>query len=127
MDKIYFIVVINGFKKNFLICDKSELFKNEYYEFYFKFKFINQNQIELVSDLHPNKNLSFSLKILLEVAKNMFSFIIKKNQIFKLKREIDFNQEPMNQLKKNKVISYLYNNQWYDFPDIDSIIKKIKG
>lgn len=126
MEKEYFLVITNGLRKEFVICENKDDFDKEYYEIYFRFKFNNESQVELTSSLHQNENLSFSLRVLLELAKNMLSFIIKKHQVFKLKRTIDFEKDLKYQLKHNRVISYLYKEEWYDFPDLDSIIKKLK-
>ena len=125
--KEYYLVIINGLKKQFTICENKEEFINEYYEVYLKFKFVNVNQVEITSNLYQNENLSFALRMLLEVAKNMLSFIIKKHQIFKLKRAINFEEDYKYQIRHNRVISYLYKDEWFDFPNIDSIIKKITG
>lgn len=126
-NKNLYLVINNILQKKFNIYDNKKQFINDYYEIYFKFKIVNNYQIELISDMYQNENLPFTTKLMFGVAKNMFPFLIKKHQIYKLKKEINFNEDVTSQLKHNKVVSYLYKDIWYDLPKLDTIITKITG
>ena len=127
MDQEYYLVIINVLKKKFIICKKKDDFNNEEYEIYLKFIFTELNKCQITSSIHQHPNLTFGTKLMLEFFKNIFSNIIKKEQVFKFKKNINFQEDLYLQLKQNKIISYLYNNEWVDVPNIDSVLNKYKN
>ena len=127
MDQEYYLVIINVLKKKFIICKKKDDFKKEEYEIYLKFIFTELNKCQITSSIHQHPNLTFGTKLMLEFFKNIFSNIIKKEQVFKFKKNINFQEDLYLQLKQNKIISYLYNNEWVDVPNIDSVLNKYKN
>jgi hypothetical protein len=127
MDQEYYLVIINVLKKQFIICEQKDDFKNEEYEIYLKFIFTELDECKITSSIHQNSNLTFGIKIMLEFIKNIFSNIIKKNQVFKFKKNIKFQEDLVSQLKHNKIISYLHNDEWLDIPNFDSVLNKYKN
>ena len=127
MEQEYYLVIINVLKKKFIICKKKNDFKNEEYEIYLKFIFTELDKCQITSSIHQHPNLTFGTKLMLEFFKNIFFNIIKKEQIFKLKNNINFQEDLYLQLKNNKIISYLENDEWIDIPKVDSILSKYKN
>jgi hypothetical protein len=127
MDKEYYLVITNILKKQFIICEAKDDFKNDEYEIYLKFMFTESDNVKIISSIHQYINLPFGIKLMLEFVKNIFSNIIKKEQVFKLKKNINFQEDLYLQLKQNKIISYLDNDEWVDFPKVDSVLSKYKS
>jgi hypothetical protein len=127
MEQEYYLVIVNTLQKKFIICTEKEEFKNKEHEIYLKFKFTESNRVQIISSIHQNSNLTFGIKIMLEFIKNIFSNIIKKHQEFKLKKNINFQEDLYSQLKHNKIISYFHNDEWLDIPNVDSVLNKYKS
>jgi hypothetical protein len=89
--------------------------------------FTESDNVKIISSIHQYINLPFGIKLMLEFVKNIFSNIIKKEQVFKLKKNINFQEDLYLQLKQNKIISYLDNDEWVDFPKVDSVLSKYKS
>lgn len=124
MEQEYYFVINNILQKKYIICTKNDLI-NKDYEIYFKFKFTENNKVKIIN-INQNSNLTFGIKIMLEFFINRFSNIIKKNQEFKLKNNINFREDLYSQLKHNKIISYFHNEQWIDIPNMESVLNKYK-
>ena len=126
MEQEYYLVIVNTLQKKFIICAEKDEFKNKEYEIYLKFKFSKGDQVQIISNIHQNPNLTFGIKIMLEFIKNIFLNIIKKYKEFKLKKNINFQEDLYSQLKHNKIISYFYNDEWVEIPNVDSVLNKYK-
>lgn len=127
MDKEYYLVITNILKKQFIICENKNDFKNDEYEIYLKFIFTESDNVKIISSIHQHFNLPFGIKLIIEFIKNIFSNIFKKEQVFKLKQNINFKEDLFLQLKHNKIISYLDNDKWIDVPKVDSVLSKYKN
>lgn len=114
-NKIYYFVVYNCMKKKYKVHEDKDEFKDDTLDFYFKFKFINPNEVEIISDIRYSSTISNTMVILIQLLLSNNHNLIKKNQRLLLSKEIDYKHNITKQLKDAEIQYYYDNNSWHKF------------